>query len=178
MSPWMVEPEVFANMMSSTYLFMAIFIAVYVAEIAIIAVELGFSKRLTYYWMVGFIIMVIGIVLVNWGTIIYTHLETIPVEGGGEVTKMVIAPAFVAFLIIILFGLVMCLVTAMLIIRRYMEEIRLFRKAEDKKSTAEEVKSDVIARRGRVQGDSKTIKDVKEESEEYIKRHEEIKSRW
>lgn len=178
MSPWMVDPEVFANMMSSTYLFIAIFIAVYVAEIAIIAVELGFSKRLTLYWMVGFIIMVIGVMLVNWGATIYTHLETIPIEGGGEVTKMVIEPAFAAFLILILFGLVMCLVTAMLIVRRYMDEIRLFRKAEDGKSRAEEVKSDVIARRGRVHGDSETIKDVKDESEEYIKRHEEIKSRW
>jgi hypothetical protein len=174
----MVDPEVFANMMSSTYLFMAVFIAVYIAEIAIIAVELGFSKRLTYYWMVGFIIMVIGIVLVNWGTIIYTRLEPIPLEGGGEVMKMVIDPAFAAFLILILFGLVMCLVTAMLIIRRYMEEIRLFRKAEDKKSTAEEGKDFIIAIRGRVHGDSETIKDVKDESEEYIKRHEEIKSRW
>jgi hypothetical protein len=176
---WTVELATFENMMSSTYLCIAIFIAIYVAEIAIIAVELGFSKRLTYYWMVGFIITVIGIVLVNWGIAIYTHRETVPpVEGVGEVTNVVIDPAFAVFFVIILFGFIMCLVTAMLIVRRYMDELRVFREAEEKKSRAEEVKSEVIARRGRVHGDSETIKDVKAESEEYMKRHEEIRSRW
>lgn len=176
---WTVELTTFDNMMSSTYLGIAIFIAIYVAEIAIIAVELGFSKRLTYYWMVGFIITVIGIVLVNWGKAISTSPGTIPVEGSEDVIEaVVIDPAFIAFFIIILFGFIMCLVTAMLIVRRYMDELRVFREAEEKKSRAEEVKSEVIARRGRVHGDSETIKDVKAESEEYIKRHEEIRSRW
>ena len=174
---WTVDLATFDNMMSSTYLCIAIFIAIYVAEILIIALELGFSKRLTYYWMVGFIITVIGIVLVNWGIAIYIQEITVTVEGVEEVKK-VIDTAFVAFFFIILFGFIMCLVTAMLIVRRYMDELRVFREAEEKKSRAEEVKSEVIARRGRVHGDSETIKDVKTESEAYIKRHEEIRSRW
>jgi len=179
MSLWIVDPEVFSSMISIIYWSMGICTVTYIAEIMIIfAAKLGFSKRLTYYWMFGLLAVLIAWVIVStWGTAVWGAGATFTTPEGVEVAEVAIGHYFIAFIVLLLFGLVMCGVTAVAIVRKYAEEIKIIEKAEVGKSTAKDADKYVQVRRERLDSDSEVIKDMKEKSKEYVERYKEIKSR-
>ena len=180
MSLWIVDPEVFESIISIIYWSMGICTVAYIAEIMIIfAAKLGFSKRLTYYWMFGLLAVLIAWVIVStWGTAVWGAGATFTTPEGVEVAEVAIGHYFIAFIVLLLFGLIMCGATAVAIVRKYTEEIKIIEKVEVREKNAEDADEYVTVRRDRMYSDSETVKNIKDESEEYKKRYEEIKSRW
>ena len=157
---------------------MGICTVAYLAEIVIIATRLGFSKRLTYYWLSGLLAVLIAWVIVStWSTAVWGAGATFATSEGVEVAEVTLGPHFVAFIVLVLFGLVMCGVTAVAIVRKYAEEIKIIDKAKVGKSSAKDADKYVQVRKERMDSDYEVIKDMKEKSKEYVERYKEIKSR-